>query len=320
MMPAKHHPCTATVKPMIPTDLDWFLDLARTRHMGDSAANLGIPQPTLSRRLARLEASLGAKLFDRDGRGLELNARGRAFADAATAATESLRAGAAEVSRLVNPAHGPVRLDFMHSLGTWMVPEILRAARAARPDAEITLHQGAARLLVDRVLADEADLALVGPRPPESLDGGPLEWTPLARQRLAIGMPADHRLAGSTAPLRLRSVERDPFIAMRPGYGTRLLLDSLADAAGFRPRLVFESMELTTVAGLVSAGLGVALLPIDDPFLPTTGVVLRPIAPAAHRDLGMVRRRTPAMTPPVAALHDDIVALAGTGNWATGGS
>ena len=193
---------------MLPTDLDWFLDLARTRHMGDSAANLGIPQPTLSRRLARLEAALGAKLFDRDGRGLELNTRGRAFADAATAATEALRAGAAEVARLVDPAHGPVRLDFMHSLGTWMVPEILRAARTTRPDSAISLHQGAARLLVDRVLADEADLALVGPQPPESLAGGPLAWTPLARQRLAIGLPADHRLAGSPAPLRLGRSQR----------------------------------------------------------------------------------------------------------------
>ncbi|WP_295629372.1 LysR family transcriptional regulator [uncultured Corynebacterium sp.] len=300
---------------MVPTDLDWFLDLARTGHMGDSAANLGIPQPTLSRRLARLEAALGARLFDRAGRGLELNTRGRAFAEAAATATDALRAGADEVARLVNPEHGPVRLDFMHSLGTWMVPEILRTARAARPDAAIALHQGAARLLVERVLTDESDLALVGPRPPESADDGPLEWIPLARQRLAIGLPADHRLAGSTAPLRLRSVAADPFIAMLPGYGTRLLLNSLADAAGFRPRLVFESMELTTVAGLVSAGLGVALLPIDDPFLPVTGAVLRPIAPAAHRELGVIRRRGAEMTPPVAALHRDVLSLAEAGHW-----
>lgn len=303
---------------MLPTDLDWFLDLARTRHMGDSAANLGIPQPTLSRRLARLEETLGARLFDRDGRGLELNARGRAFAEAAGVATQALRDGAAEVARLVNPETGPVRLDFMHSLGTWMVPEILRTARAGRPHAAIALHQGAARLLVDRVLAGETDLALVGPQPPESRGDGPLEWTPLARQRLAIGLPADHRLSGSRAPLRLQSVARDPFIAMLPGYGTRLLLDSLADDAGFRPRLVFESMELTTVAGLVSAGLGVALLPIDDPFLSGTDIVLRPIAPAAHRELGMIRRRAAEMTPPVAALHADVVALARAGRWAAG--
>lgn len=299
---------------MLPTDLDWFLDLVRTRHMGDSAANLGIPQPTLSRRLARLEDALGAQLFDRGGRGLELNARGRAFATAADTAVAALRDGAAEVARLVDPGAGPVRLDFMHSLGTWMVPDILRTARAARPAAVIHLHQGAARLLVDRVLSGDADLALVGPQPPESTGDGPLTWIPLARQRLAIALPTDHRLAGSTAPLRLHSVHDDPFIAMLPGYGTRLLLDELTAAAGFRPRLIFESMELTTVAGLVSAGLGIALLPIDDPFLSVTNIVLRPIAPAAHRELGAIHKRgEPA--PPIAALLADIRRLAGDGRW-----
>lgn len=300
---------------MLSTDLDWFVELARTRHMGDTAAKLGIPQPTLSRRLSRLEEALGTRLFDRGGRHLELNARGRVYADAAITATESLRAGAAGVARLIDPRRGPARLDFMHSLGTWMVPEILRTARATRPDAPITLHQGPALELVDRVLSDDADLALIGPQPEQSLAGGPLTWTPLARQRLAIGLPADHRLADSTAPLRLRAVAGDPFIAMRPGYGTRLLLDALTADAGFRPRLVFESMELTTVAGLVSAGLGVALLPIDDPFLSVSGVVLRPLAPAVHRELGLIHRRGADLAPPVRALHDDIVALAEAGNW-----
>lgn len=132
-------------------------------------------------------------------------------------------------------------------------------------------------------------------------------------------MPADHRLAGSTAPIRLAAVAADPFIAMRPGYGTRVLLDALASSAGFHPTLVFESMELTTVAGLVSAGLGVALLPIDDPFLSVPGVVLRPLTPAAHRELGLIRRRGAELAPPVQALHDDIIALARSGSWAPPG-
>ena len=85
---------------MLSTDLDWFVELARTRHMGDTAAKLGIPQPTLSRRLSRLEEALGTRLFDRGGRHLELNARGRVYADAAATATESLRTGAADVARL----------------------------------------------------------------------------------------------------------------------------------------------------------------------------------------------------------------------------
>ncbi|WP_448851252.1 LysR family transcriptional regulator [Corynebacterium sp. 335C] len=298
-------------------DLDWFTDLARTCHMGDTAARLGIPQPTLSRRLSALERRLGARLFDRSGRGLALNDRGRIFADAAGRAMRELAAAEAEIARLTDPRRGPVRLDFMHSLGTWMVPDILRGANRARPDSPIELHQGAGRLLVERVLAGETDLALVGPRPAEA--DGPLEWTPLTRQRLAIALPAGHRLAGSRAPLRMAAVADEPFIAMLPGYGTRELLDALCAGAGFAPRLVFESMELTTVAGLVSAGLGVALLPLERgpaaSELTVPGVVRRPVAPKAWRELGMVRLREREMTPPVAALHADIATAGAQRRW-----
>ena len=54
------------------------------------------------------------------------------------------------------------------------------------------------------------------------------------------------------------------------------------------PRFVFESMELTTVSGLVTAGLGCALLPLDDPYLNATNLI--PLEPARYRELGMVWR------------------------------
>lgn len=302
--------------PIPATDLDWFTDLATTCHMCETAVRLGIPQPTLSRRLAALEERLGSALFDRSGRGLALNDRGRIFAGAARAATAELAGAAAEIARLMDPQRGPVRLDFMHSLGTWMVPDLLREANRRRPSGPIKLHQGAGRLLVERVVAGETDLALVGPRPAEA--DGPLEWTPLTRQRLAIALPAGHRFATSTAPLRFTAMAGEPFIAMLPGYGTRELLDQLCARAGFTPRLVFESMELTTVAGLVSAGLGAAVLPMEDAHttgVPVGGVVLRPIAPTAWRELGMVRLRGREMTPPVAALHADIAAAGAARRW-----
>src|SRR5699024_3164893 len=80
----------------------------------------------------------------------------------------------------------------------------------------------------------------------------------------------------------------EPFIGMLPGYGTRMLLDSLAQDAGFSPRFVFESMELTTVSGLVAAGLGCALLPLDDPYLNATNLI--PLEPVRYRELGVVWR------------------------------
>ncbi len=90
------------------------------------------------------------------------------------------------------------------------------------------------------------------PRPDAALG-----WHQIKVQRLGLAVPEDH-WAANRREVRLAEFAADPFIGMLPGYGTRMLLDALADDAGFSPHLVFESMELTTVAGLVAAGLGVA--------------------------------------------------------------
>lgn len=277
-------------------DLHGFIAVAESGHLTASAAELGVPQPTLTRRIRRVEDAVGADLFDRAGRQMALNARGRAYLPHARAVLAELEVGRTKVARLMDPERGTVRLDFMHSLGTWLVPDLLRDYRALHPGVDFRLHQGAARALVDRVLADAADIALVGPRPPEA--GGILGWHQLELQHLALAVPEGHRLAVE-GPVDLREAAEEPFVGMLPGYGTRLLLDRIAGELGFRPNLVFESMELTTVAGLVSAGLGVALLPLDDPYLAPAGIVLRPLDPPRHRELGLVWRAGAGEAPPV---------------------
>ena len=277
-------------------DLRGFIAVAESGHLTETAQALGIPQPTLTRRIRRVETAVGASLFDRVGRRLALNSRGRAYLPHARAALGDLAEGGAKVARLMDPERGTVRLDFMHSLGTWMVPDLLRDYRALHPGVDFQLHQGAARVLIERVLADAADVALVGPRPAEA--GDTLGWHQLELQRLALAVPEGHRLAVE-GPVDLREAADEAFIGMLPGYGTRMLLDRIAGGLGFTPQLVFESMELTTVAGLVSAGLGVALLPLDDPYLAPQGLVLRPLDPPQHRELGLVWRAGAQEAPPV---------------------
>ena len=100
-------------------------------------------------------------------------------------------------------------------------------------------------------------------------------------------------------------------MAMLEGYGTRMLLNELTAEAGFRPRLVFESMELTTVAGLVTAGLGVALLPLDDPNLRLPVMAVIPLATTCARELGVVWASGAELSPPVAAFLEFMTEHAG---------
>lgn len=296
-------------------DVRGIVAVAELGQVGAAADELGISQSALTRRVQRMERALGASLFNRVGRRLVLNTRGEAFVVQARKMLAAERVGWDMVSRLMDPERGTVRLDFMHSLGTWMVPDLVKAYRAQHPNVDIRLHQGAAQELVGRVVAGESDLALVGPRPalPEAAEpatSAQVGWHQIERQRLGLAVPEGHWAAGR-AEVGIAEFREEPFIGMLPGYGTRMLLDALADSAGFSPRLVFESMELTTVAGLVAAGLGSALLPLDDPYLQVGNLV--PLQPPAYRELGLVWRQGDE-APPVAQFRDFIV----EGAWAKG--
>lgn len=291
-------------------ELAWFLDLVNTENMVDSSVKLGVSQSALSRRLAALEQEVGAPLFDRHGRHLSVNECGKALARKAAEACDVWQRGVEEVHRLMDPERGTIRLDFMHSLGTWLVPDLVRSYREEHPLVTFQLVQGAAQTLIDHVLAGHADVALVGSKPVSFVESGELGWAQLASQKLALAVPEAHPWAGR-ASIGIGEAADEDFVAMLPGYGTRMLLDELTARAGFRPKLVFESMELTTLAGLVSAGLGVALLPLGDPNLEMPGMSLIPLTETRERELGMVwkAKTTPALAAEV--FRDFVVARAG---------
>lgn len=266
-------------------DIRCFVAVAEEGHLTDTAALLGIPQPTLSRRIARVEKEIGTPLFDRVGRSLVLNARGQAFLGYARRIVSESAAAAIEVRRLMDPELGTVRLGFMHSLGTWFVPPLIREFRARHPHVQFELRQGDARTLSEHVLHDEVDLAIVAPAP--DIDG--VDWRVLRTQQLALGVPVGHPLAARES-VALAEAANESFIGMDPGYGIQILLERLCSAADFIPNIAFRTMEMTTVAGLVAAGMGVALLPMGDPYLVPAGVVLVPLEPRVDREIGLVWR------------------------------
>lgn len=271
---------------MEPTELTgglrWFIALAETEQVTAASDMLRISQPTLSRRLARLERDLGGELFDRHGRRLELNDRGRVLLEHARRAAAELAAARREIAAFDSPDRGTVRLGFLHSFGTWLVPQVLRAYREHRPRVSFTLYQDAAQALVDRIVDGRDDLAFVSPRPRTSL----VRWTPITHQRLALAVPVGHPLAGQRT-LDLAAASGEPFIGMHEDYGMRRIFDELCAEAGFVPDVVFESSELATIGGLVSAALGVAVMPWQERRAWPEGVVLVPLR-GAGRDIGLV--------------------------------
>ncbi len=264
-------------------DYEWFVTLTELQHVTAAADQLHIAQPTLTRMLARLERRLGVALFDRRGKRLALNTYGRIFYEHARRAQSELDSARRAIDDLANPAAGEIRLGFLGSFGSTVVPRLIAGFRATSPRVTFALEEGAAESIGDLAQSGSIDIGVVSPRP----QAPNLAWRSLFRQRLGVAIPRRHRLVGAAA-VSMTELADEPFVAMRPGFGMRRLLDELCAAAQFRPRIVLESANLTTSAGLVAAGLGISLMPIDGSEH-APGLSVLPLADAdAYRDVGMI--------------------------------
>ncbi|MBB1242767.1 LysR family transcriptional regulator [Streptomyces durbertensis] len=282
-----------------------FAGVARHEHVTRAAGELMVPQSTLSRAMARLEADLGVSLFARRGRTVQLTPAGRRFLGSVEKALAAVEQAAEAVRADADPTTGKVAFGFLHTLGSETVPALIRTFRVDHPKVRFALVQNYGEAMLERLRAGELDLCLTSPVPDEP----DLVARRLDEQRLRLVVPEDHRLARRKR-IRLAEAADEPFITLEPGYGMRRISDALCAEAGFKPRIAFEGEEAETLRGLVAAGLGVALLP--PPTVERPGVrELTVTAPRAVREIGLAWLDGHPDTPPVAAFKSFLLSRRG---------
>lgn len=275
--------------------LHQFVAVARAEHMTHAADEIGVPQSTLSRGIARLEADLGVALFVRSGRTVRLTREGRTLLRHAERALAELAAGTRDILGDTDALHGRIGLAFLTTLGTAAVPRLLRDFRVLHPDVRFDLVQGAHALLLDRLRSGDADLALTSPLP----DDPGFASEALGEEEVRLVVPTGHPLA-SRSEVALVEAAGEAFVRFLPGYGLRGTVDAWCREAGFVPRVTFEGGDAETLRGLVAAGLGVALLPVAREV---PGVVEIPLTePRTRRTIGVVWARDRTLTAPARAL------------------
>jgi len=286
-----------------------FAVVAREEHLTRAAELLGVPQPTLSRSVARLEAELGVPLFTRPGRSIRLTRHGRYLLDAAERTVATLTGALERLTSEADPSSGRVALGFLHTLGGETVPRLLKDFRSRHPLIRFALVQGSGHGLLERLRDGEIDLCLTSPLP----QAAGVQARRLDEQRIDLFVPADHRLAARhRAGVPLAEAAGEDFIVMEPGYGLRAITDDLCRAAGFEPRITFEGEEADTARGLVGAGLGVSLLPATTSSLADPSVVaVRVTAPKAARTVGIAWPDDRPLTAPAATFRDFTLTYAG---------
>lgn len=281
--------------------LPLLAELGRTQHITETAELLGVPQSTVSRALARASAVVGTELLIREGRGVRLTPAAKALLPYVESALADFRTGLDLVRHESEVVRGRIAVTFQHTFGEATLPLLISAFRSRHPQTEFDLSQGSRDSCLAELASGQADFALTAPVAAASKT---ISSAALYREPLRLVVHHRHRLAGRQGA-GLADIRKDPFVALGPGYGLRSLTDALFREAGFRPRIAFESQDSHTVRGLVSAGLGVSILPPGGGTGPGSDTTARagglgwveiPLeSELAFREIGMAwrERRTP---------------------------
>lgn len=255
--------------------LRYFIALAEELHFGRAAQRLAISQPPLSVAIQQLEASVGARLFDRDSKGVRLTPAGEAFRTSAQALLDRAEDACAQAREVQAGEVGRLRLGFVGStlfngLSTW-----LQAYQAAHPKVEVVVVELNSQDQIDALLGEELDLGLVHTdRLPPALAS-----TPLYSEPFLACLPASHPGA-KLKKLPLATLSDQPFILFSrkgsPDYHARIV--EICRQHGFYPRLQHEGRHWLSVVSLVSQGLGVSIVPAAFQRSGVQGAVFKPLA------------------------------------------
>jgi LysR family transcriptional regulator, transcription activator of glutamate synthase operon len=293
--------------------LRWFQQVAEGTTVTEVSEEAAVTQSGVSRALARLEAEVGTPLLQRSGRTLRVTHAGAVFKRHADALLRQLDDGIAAVSQLIEPGTGAVALAFQQSLGTWLVPDLVRSFRADHPSVSFRLTQVRDELQSAALDGGQADLEIGTRRP----DDPAVHTRQLAVEPLRLALPRDHRLGGRPR-MALADVSGEPFVSLRPASALRKLTDDLCQQAGFRPAVVFEGDDLSTVRGFVAAGLGVAIVPAPREGSPESAagpVVYREIAgTGAVREICLTWSAERRLLPSAELFRQHVISRASAGH------
>ncbi|HHQ2712440.1 LysR substrate-binding domain-containing protein [Pseudomonas aeruginosa] len=272
--------------------LRYFIAVAEELHFGRAAERLGISQPPLSQQIQALEEEIGARLFERTNRRVELTDAGRLFLDESRQVLAQVDKAVLLARRAYLGELGELKIGFTSSAPfTSTIPSSIHAFRKAYPDVHLDLQEMSSRQVLKALLEESLQVGVIRPLAlPDAV-----HWVELFREPLVAVLRADHPLAaGSEDGLAIAALAEEPFVFFPRSYGTGLYdqVIALTRQAGFSPRIAQEASEAMTIIGLVSAGLGVSILPASFRRTRVDGVVYRTLSdPEATTAVWLVRRQ-----------------------------
>jgi DNA-binding transcriptional LysR family regulator len=260
------------------TRLRFLREVAYRGSFSAAAEALSYTQSAVSQQIATLEGEAGMALLERHPRGVSLTAAGQTLVGHAEGIIARLEAADAALAAIAGLRGGRLRMASFPTAGATLMPLAIATFRSSYPDVELMLAEGEPEEIAPRLRAGELDLALLFEFAGETFLEQDMTRLELLEDPMFLALPRDHRLAGRDA-LRLGDLAEEPWVqTSRTSPCARHVVRS-AHAAGFEPKVSFESDDYQTVQGLVAAGVGVALIPELALSVVREDIVIRALSP-----------------------------------------
>jgi len=266
--------------------IKYFMEVAKHEHVTHAAENLHVAQSAISRQIFNLEEELGIDLFIREGRNVRLTPIGKVFLEHMEQAMNVIDDATQVVKQYTDPELGTIHIGFPSSLASHILPNAISAFREQYPNVNFKLSQWSYQDLKEAVVKGDINMALLGPVPKNEPK---LIEKILFTENIVALLPSRHRFAKERS-ITLNQLREDSFVLFPEGFVLRDLITEACSQFGFQPNVSFEGDDIDAIKGLVSAGLGISLVPEVTLFdnIPRGTVKVPVTEPAVRRSVGVI--------------------------------
>ncbi|MGY3550888.1 DNA-binding transcriptional LysR family regulator [Bradyrhizobium sp. USDA 4472] len=293
-------------------ELEAFVIAAELLNFQRAAEKLHLTQPGLSRRIQKLEQTLGVELFSRTTRSVALTGAGRHFLPMARQQINNLNGMLDSIREVAERRFGKIRVASIPTVVCQAFPALLRTFTERHPNVGVQVFDGNQDLVVRQVLSGLAEFGV-------GVDPGPdpdLTFAPLLADRFVLAVHKDDRLTARQS-VTLQELQAMPKLRLMIGgrdSGNRLLLEVLLGNAALKLRWFYEVEHVSCIVELLEAGVGCAILPaMALPADPGSNIRAVPISvPEITRTVGVIRHRSLNISPLAGEFLDLVTRRLGT--------
>lgn len=282
-------------------ELQAFVAVADRLSFRAAAEDLHISAPALSRRIEKLESILGVKLLERSTRHVALTGVGRRFLDHSRTALDELEGAMLGIADMASHRRGTITVACVPSAAYYFLPAVIARFSKHYPYIRVHILDESANTVLNAVTGRQADFGInfIGTQDPD------LDFEPIFTERFVLAVRSDHRLA-ARRKVRWEELCDECFMTVGKSSGNRVLIDSALAQIARRPAGFFEVAHISSLLGMVEAGLGVAAVPRlalpRKKHSTLRGIPL--VDPEVSRTLGLLSRKSHPLSPTAKVFYD----------------